>query len=124
VEAGSGEAVKVVSDIPIGAQFKRGKYAVIKAWPRINAVFIDFFPAESNLVRITARIKDEPGSLYKLSEAIGANVNLNAIDELHHDEVSGVWNAYGVLVLGDLDDLVSRARKLDTVVKFQAHLLT
>jgi hypothetical protein len=120
VEADEGDWVRVVSDEPAEAQVKRAKYAVVKAWPRIRAMFIDFFPPDSGLVHISARIKDVPGSLKTLTEVIGAQVNLNALDELHHDEVSGVWNAYGELVMGELGDLVAKARQLDTVAEFEA----
>jgi len=90
VEADKGEWVRVVSSEAAEAQVRRAKHAVLKAWPRIRAMFIDFFPPDSGLVHIKARIKDVPGSLKKLTEVIGAQVNLNALDELHHDEVSGV----------------------------------
>jgi len=112
--------VKVVSGEGLEEQMRRTKYAVVKAWPRLRAMFIDFFPPDSGLVHIRARIKDVPGSLKKLTEVIGAQVNLNALDELHHDEVSGVWNAYGELMIGKLEDLVARARQLDTVADFEA----
>ncbi len=120
VEADEGEWVRVVSGEAAEAQVRRAKHAVVKAWPRIRAMFIDFFPPDSGLVHIRARIKDIPGSLKKLTEVIGAQVNLNALDELHHDEVSGVWNAYGELVIGELGDLVERAKQLDTVTDFEA----
>ncbi|MBN2336149.1 hypothetical protein JXL21_11365 [Candidatus Bathyarchaeota archaeon] len=120
VEEAGENMVKVVSHEAAEARVKRAKYAVIKAWPRIRAIFVDFFPPDSGLVHIRARIRDVPGSLTKLTGAIGAQINLNALDELHHDEVSGVWNAYGVLVIGDVEDLVARAGKLDTVTDFEA----
>ncbi len=120
VKGDEGDWVRVVSDEASEEQVRRAKYAVVKAWPRIRTMFIDFFPPDSGLVHIMARIKDVPGSLKKLTEVIGAQVNLNALDELHHDEVSGVWNAYGELVIGEIEDLVARARQLDTVAVFEA----
>jgi hypothetical protein len=120
VKAGEKDWVRVVSSEVAEAQVKRAKYAVVKAWPRIRTLFIDFFPPDSGLVHIKARIKDVPGSLKKLTEVIGTQVNLNALDELHHDEVSGVWNAYGELVIGELGDLIIKAKQLDTVVDFEA----
>ena len=120
VEEDEDDWVKVVSSEGSEEQVRRTKYAVVKAWPRIRTMFIDFFPPDSGLVHIRARIKDVPGSLKGLTEVIGAQVNLNALDELHHDEVSGVWNAYGELVIGELEDLVTRAKQLDTVADFEA----
>lgn len=102
---------------------KRAKYAIIKAWPRLRAIFIDFFPPEIKLVHIQAKLKDEPGSLYKLTDVIGTQVNLNSVDELHHEEGTGMWNAYGELVVGTLDQLVKKASKLDCVEVFKADSL-
>jgi hypothetical protein len=50
---------------------------------------------------------------------IGTQVNLNSIDELHHDEGSGLWNAYGELVIGSLQELKDKGTKLDCVNAFE-----
>ena len=115
--------VKLVSSLPAESLIKRARYAVIKAWPRIRALFIDFYPPESNLTHLNALIKDVPGSLTMLTETIGTQVNLNAIDELHHDETSSEWNAYGELVVGDVEELVAKTKTLDTVLNFNAQVL-
>jgi hypothetical protein len=117
------EGVKLVSDLPAESLIKKSKYAVIKAWPRIRAIFIDFYSPGSNLTHLKALIRDVPGSLTKLTETIGTQVNLNAIDELHHDENSSEWNAYGELVVGDVDELVFKAKKIDTILKFDVEVL-
>ncbi|MCW4048131.1 MAG: hypothetical protein NWE89_00190 [Candidatus Bathyarchaeota archaeon] len=116
--------VMVTSDSAAEAQIKRAKYAVIKAWPRIRAIFMDFHPPETRLVHIKALIKDVPGSLTNITETIGTQVNLNALDELHHDELSTEWNGYGELVVGDVEELIARAEALDTVISFEAKLLS
>jgi hypothetical protein len=117
------EGLKLVSSFPAESLIKRARYAVIKAWPRIRAVFIDFYPPESNLTHLSALIKDVPGSLTRFTETVGTQVNLNAIDELHHDEASSEWNAYGELVVGDVEELVMKVKNLDTVLKFSAQKL-
>lgn len=113
----------IVSKDPSEKAITRTKYAIIKAWPRLRAIFVDFFPPEIKLVNIQAKIKDVPGSLYKLTEVIGSQINLNAVDELHHDEGSGLWNAYGELVVGTLKQLNEKASELDCVVTFKAEAL-
>lgn len=120
---GEAKNASITASIEANPVIARSKYAVIKAWPRIRAIFIDFFGSESNLIHISAKIKDEPASLFKLTEIIGAQVNLNAVGELHHDAESGVWNAYGALVMGDVDGLIEKALSYDNIITFEAKLL-
>jgi hypothetical protein len=98
-------------------------YAVLKAWPQVKALFIYFYPPETKLLKISAKIRDVPGSLHRLADLLRAQVDLQAIDELHHDAVSGEWMAFGVLVLGGLDELRERAEKLPTLIDFEAEAL-
>lgn len=118
------DGVKVISDKPAESLIKRSNVGVVKAWPRLRALFIDFFTPNTKLVHIKARIKDQPGSLMALSNLISSYVNLSAIDEAHHAIASGEWNAYGELLTGTCKDLESTARKLDTIINFNAELLT
>ncbi len=107
-----------------GASTPRGgSYAVIKAWPRLQALFVDFYPSEGKLVRVSAKLSDVPGSLRKLADLLGAQVDLNAIDALHHDEASGEWNAYGVLVIGGLGDLRGRASGIGEILELEVEPL-
>jgi hypothetical protein len=99
-------------------------HAVMSAWPRVKALFIDFYRPESRLVKISAKIRDVPGSLHALADVIRTQVNLQAIDELHHDAVSGVWVSFGILVMGDLDELCGKAIKLPFVLEFEAEHLS
>jgi hypothetical protein len=107
----------------IGLAGESTSYALLKAWPQVKALFIYVYPPETRLVKITAKIRDMPGSLHKLANLIRSQVNLQAIDELHHDEVSGEWMAFGVLVLGELDELRKKARELPTIIDFEAEAL-
>jgi hypothetical protein len=118
------EGIKVVSDKPAESHIRRSNVGVVKAWPRLRALFIDFYTPDTKLVHIEASIKDQPGSLMALSDVMSAYVNLNAIDEAHHAVASGEWNAYGELVTGSIKELNSAARRLDNVLKFKAELLT
>ena len=115
---GSDGKVYISSKLAGDTHIIRSGYAVLKAWPRIRAIFIDFFTPDTKLVHITAKIKDIPGSLYRLTEMVGSQVNMNAIDELHHDEQSGVWNAYGEIKMGELEELKEKAGKLSNIDKF------
>lgn len=103
-----------------GMAWESASYAVMKAWPLVKALFINFFQPRTKLLKISAKIRDVPGSLHALVDLLRTQVDLQAIDELHHDEVSGVWMAFGVLVMGGLDELREKVRKLPTVVKFEA----
>lgn len=104
--------------------WRESEIAVIKSWPRIQAMFIDFFPKGSKLTHIQAVIDDKPGSLMKMTEVIGTQVNMNAIDEKHHDEVSGEWNAYGTLEVGTAEELGEKLSLLEHVRSFQVAVLT
>jgi hypothetical protein len=90
-------------------------YAILKAWPRVQALFVDFYTPENRLLKIHAKIRDIPGSLNSLAELLKTQVNLIAIDERHHDEESGEWNIYGVLEIGSLRELRERAGKVSTI---------
>ena len=98
-------------------------YAVLKAWPQVKALFIYFYPPGTKLLKISAKIRDVPGSLHRLAELIRTQVDLQAVDELHHDEASGEWMAFGVLVLGELEELREKAERLETILSFEAEAL-
>lgn len=106
-----------------GMSLESATHAVMSAWPRVKALFIDFYRSESKLVKISAKIRDVPGSLHALADVIRTQVNLQAIDELHHDATSGVWVSFGILVMGDLDELCAKAIKLPSVLEFEAEQL-
>ena len=118
------DGVMVVSDKPAESKIKRSNIGVVKAWPRLRAIFIDFFTPDTRLVHLQAKIKDQPGSLMALSEAISSYVNLGAIDEAHHAVASGEWNAYGELLKGTSEELESAATKLDSVINISVKNLT
>jgi hypothetical protein len=107
----------------IGISMGTDSYAVLKVWPRLKALFIKFYPPKTKLMKISAKIKDIPGSLNALADFLRTQVNLQAIDELHHDAVSGEWMAFGILVLGELSDLREKASSLTTVIGFKAEPL-
>ena len=107
-----------------GMSWESATHAVMSAWPRVKALFIDFYRPESSLVKISAKIRDVPGSLHALADVIRTQVNLQAIDELHHDAVSGVWVSFGILVMGDLDELCKKAIKLPSVLEFEVEHLS
>lgn len=98
-------------------------YAVLKAWPRVQALFIDFYTPDDRLLKIFAKIRDVPGSLNNLANLLKTQVNLIAIDERHHDEESGEWNTYGVLEIGSLSELREKAGKASTVLEFDVEPL-
>jgi len=98
-------------------------HAVLKAWPQMQALFIDFIPSENRLLKISAELSDVPGSLNGLARLLGAQVNLHAIHEQHHSEVSGVWTIYGVLEVGSIDELKEKAMALSTIRKFEVEPL-
>jgi hypothetical protein len=118
------DGVMVVSKSPAESKIRRSKIGVVKAWPRLRAIFIDFFTPDTNLVHIQAKIEDQPGSLMALSEAISSYVNLGAIDEAHHAVASGEWNAYGELLKGTAEELMSKALELDNVINISVRSLT
>ncbi|MBQ04875.1 hypothetical protein CL673_09280 [Candidatus Bathyarchaeota archaeon] len=98
-------------------------HVILKAWPRIQALFIDFYPEGEKLVKITAKLNDVPGSLNKLAGLIGTQVNLNALDELHHEESAGVWTSYGNLVVGTLKELREKAEEMANIFTFDVEPL-
>lgn len=118
------DGVNVISDKPAVSTIRRSKVGIVKAWPRLRAIFIDFYTSDTKLVHLKASIKDQPGSLMALSEVISSYINLGAIDEAHHAVASGEWNAYGELLTGTCEELEATVRKLDTVINFNANLLT
>ena len=91
-------------------------YAVLKAWPHVQALFVDFYSSTVKLVRISAKIRDVPGSLNRLSSLLGSQVNMIAIHEQHHDETSGEWTIYGIMEIGGLDELREKARGVSTII--------
>jgi hypothetical protein len=101
---------------PEDAAIRPDNYCVLKAWPILRALFIDFFSPGDRLVRISVRLRDIPGTLNKFSELVGTQVNLHALDETHHDETSGVWNAYGVLEMGSLQEFKEKADKEESIL--------
>lgn len=111
-----------VPKLPGGTKGK-GAHAIFKAWPRIQALFLDFYPEGKKLVKITAKLNDVPGSLNKLATLMGTQVNLHAIDELHHEETSGVWTSYGELVMGTIDELQEKAKKMNNIFTFKVEPL-
>jgi len=106
-----------------GMSWESASHAVMSAWPRVKALFIDFYQPGSKLLKISAKIRDVPGSLHALADVIRTQVDLQAIDELHHDAESGVWAAFGILLIGGLDELHRKATNLPTVIKFEAEPL-
>jgi hypothetical protein len=117
------EGIQVISNSPAEDIIRRSDIGVVKAWPKIRAVFIDFFARETNLIHIRARIKDQPGSLVSLADVLRGHVNLNAVDEAHHAIASGEWNAYGEVVMGTIEDLKAKIDNLQTVISFEAKSL-
>jgi hypothetical protein len=63
-------------------------------------------------------LKDVPGSLNKLAELMGTQVDLHAVDSIHHEADSGVWTNYGLMKLGSLGELREKAEKLSNVFSF------
>lgn len=109
--------------LPRRASSGQDVHAVLKAWPQMQALFVDFIPSENRLIKISAELNDVPGSLNELAKLLGAHVNLHAIHEQHHSEVSGVWTIYGVLEVGNVDELKEKARALSTIRKFEVEPL-
>ncbi|MFP3950664.1 MAG: hypothetical protein ACLFVP_00745 [Candidatus Bathyarchaeia archaeon] len=107
-----------LKELPIEVTSNEPVHAILKSWPRIQALFIDFYTPENRLVRINARIKDVPGSFDKLAKFIASQVDSHAYSEQHHDENSGEWTIYGSLVLGEIDELLERSKEIDTIVGF------
>ena len=98
-------------------------YAIMKAWPQVQAMFLDFSSHGSRLLKISAKISDVPGSLYKLAELLGTQVNLHVIHEQHHDEVSGEWTIYGVMEVGSVEELSEKAGGVPSILAFEVEPL-
>lgn len=107
----------------IGLAWESASYAVLNAWTRVKALYIGFYAPETKLLKISAKIRDIPGSLHRLADLLRTQVDLQAIDELHHDAVSGEWVSFGVLVMGGLDELREKAGKLPTILNFEVEAL-
>jgi len=100
-----------------------GAHVILKAWPRIQVLFLDFYPEGEKLVKITAKLNDVPGSLNKLATLMGSQVNLHAIDELHHEVSAGVWTSYGKLMVGTLEELRGKAEEMANIFTFDVEPL-
>lgn len=114
----------LLSSLPKGMVEGPPIYTVLKAWPRVQALFIDFYSSESKLLKISAKIRDVPGSLNKLAGLLKTQVNLIAIGEQHHDEVSGEWTIYGVLEIGGLDELRDKAMEISDILSIDVEPLS
>ena len=101
----------------IGLSWSSDSYSVLKTWSRVQALFIDFYPPDAQLVKVSAKILDVPGSLHELSNFLKSYIDLHAIDESHYDELSGEWNAFGLLVMGDLEEVRVKAERLSKVLR-------
>jgi len=113
----------VLSTIPESLQSSQSSYAILKAWPEVQAIFLDFIAPGTKLLKITSMIDDVPGSLNKLTALLGSQVNLHAIHGQHHEADTGEWLIYGELKVGQLDELNNNAEKEATVIKFKAEPL-
>ncbi len=100
-----------------------GAHAILKAWPRIQTLFLDFYPKGEKLVKITAKLNDVPGSLNKLATLMGSQVDLHAIDELHHEVAAGVWTSYGKLMVGTLEEFRGKAKEMANIFSFDVEPL-
>jgi len=97
---------------------KESNHAVLKAWPQVQTLFLDLYSPDDKLIKISAKIKDVPGSLTNLVGVLKNQINLVAIDERHHDEVSGEWTIYGVLEIGSINELEERAENTSSIIRF------
>jgi len=113
----------LLPSVPEGVSERSNVYAIMKAWPQVQAMFLDFSSHGSRLLKISAKISDVPGSLNKLAELLGTQVNLHAIHEQHHDEVSGEWTIYGVMEVGSVEELREKARGVPSVLAFEVEPL-
>jgi hypothetical protein len=89
----------------------------MKAWPQVKTLFIDFCPPGAKLLRISAKMRDVPGSLYSLADTLRTQVDLQAIDELHYTETSGEWMIFALLLSGEISDLKKKVLALPNVIK-------
>ncbi len=113
----------LLDEPPKGIGAGSESYAVLKAWAEVQALFVDFLPPGTKLLRIATKLSDVPGSLNKLAALLGTQVNMHAVDAQHHDEASGVWNIYGVLEIGGVEELVAKAEKAPTIQTFDVEPL-
>ena len=113
----------LLGEAPQGVAAGSESYAVLKGWAEVQALFVDFLPQGTKLVRIATKLSDVPGSLNKLASLLGTQVNMHAVDAQHHDEASGVWNIYGVLEIGSVEELVAKAEKAPTIQTFEVEPL-
>lgn len=109
--------------LPRGISKESEIYAVLKSWSRVQALFIEFYTSASKLLKISAKISDLPGSLNTLADLLGKQVNLIALDEQHHDEVSGEWTIYGILEIGTLDEIELNAKKTSNILSLNVEPL-
>ena len=100
-----------------------GGHAILKAWADIQALFIDFLPPGTKLLEISAMLNDIPGALNKLSAVVATQVNMHAVDAQHHEEATGLWMIYGVLQIGSVKELVSKAEDAIEILKFDVRTL-
>lgn len=98
-------------------------YAVLKAWPQVEAIFMDFIAPGTKLLKISAMINDVPGSLNKLTSLLGAQVNMHAIHGQHHEAHTGEWTIYGILEVGTLSELKKSVSSEPTILGFNAEAL-
>ena len=100
-----------------------GGHAILKAWADIQALFIDFLPPGTKLIEISAMLNDIPGALNKLSAVVATQVNMHAVDAQHHEAATGLWMIYGVLQIGSVEELVSKAEAAPEILKFDVRTL-
>ena len=100
-----------------------GGHAILKAWADIQALFIDFLPPGTRLVEISAMLNDIPGALNRLAAVVATQVNMHAVDAQHHEEATGLWMIYGVLQIGSLEELSSKAEVAPEILKFDVRTL-
>lgn len=109
--------------IPQKLKSSQSSYAILKAWPEVQAIFLDFITPDTKLLKIISMIDDVPGSLNKLTALLSSQVNLHAIHGQHHEADTGEWLIYGVLEVGNLDELNSKVGNETTIIKFKAEPL-
>ena len=104
--------------LPENVSGATGGHAILKAWADIQALFIDFLPPSTKLLEISAMLNDIPGALNRLSAVVATQVNMHAVDAQHHEEATGLWMIYGVLQIGSVEELVSKAEASPEILKF------
>jgi len=48
---------------------------------------------------------------------------MHAVDAQHHEEATGLWMIYGVLQIGSVEELVSKAEDAPEILKFGVRTL-